>query len=182
MKRPQWFRTVAIAAVVGALGVGVLSPPASAGSDDSGSKPRKQTIAAIAAKNSDFSTLTTALKQAGLVKTLKGKGQFTVFAPTNEAFAKIPSDQLNALLADKAALTGVLTYHVLGDKVPSSALQPTQEVTALNSEPFTITVADGKATITDGQGNTVNIVRTDVKARNGVVHVIDGVLLPPSSS
>jgi uncharacterized surface protein with fasciclin (FAS1) repeats len=182
MKRPQWIRPFAAVAVAAALGVGALSSPAAAGNDEMSSSSRKQAISAIVKKTDDFSTLEAAVKAAGLTKTLKGEGPFTVFAPTDEAFAKIPQDQLNALLADKAALTNVLTYHVLGSKVPSSALQPSQEVTALNSEPFTITVEDGKATITDGQGNVLNIVKTDVKARNGIIHVIDAVMLPPTAS
>jgi uncharacterized surface protein with fasciclin (FAS1) repeats len=142
---------------------------------------KAKTIVGVAAANSDFSTLVTALKQAGLVGALKGKGPFTVFAPTNEAFAKIPADQLDALLADKAKLTSVLTYHVLKGRVPSSALKPTQTVPTLEGGEITINVADGKATITDGQGNVSNIVKTDIKAKNGVIHVIDTVLLPPSS-
>ena len=182
MKCPKWFRGLGVAVIAGALGVVAISSSATAGSSNQSSNTKKQTVVAIAAKNSDFSTLTAAIKQAGLTKTLKGKGPFTVFAPTNEAFAKVPTDQLDALLADKMALADVLTYHVLDGKVPSSALQPTQEVTALNAEPFTITVADGKATITDSQGNTINIVKTDIKAKNGVIHVIDTVMLPPSSS
>jgi uncharacterized surface protein with fasciclin (FAS1) repeats len=170
------------AVVLGTLGAVALSPPALANSDDQTTSTKKQTVVAIAAQNPDFSTLASALKEAGLTKTLKAKGPFTVFAPTNEAFAKVPQDQLDALLADKAALTKVLTYHVLAGKVPSSALKPTQEVTALDDSPFTITVADGKATITDGQGNAINVVKTDIKAKNGVIHVIDSVMLPPSSS
>jgi uncharacterized surface protein with fasciclin (FAS1) repeats len=180
MHRPHLFRTFGGLALAGAIlfaGAG----PASAERSDMNTATKKQTVAAIAAKNGQFSTLTTALKDAGLVKTLKGKGPFTVFAPTNDAFGKVPADQLQALLADKTALTNVLTYHVLSGRVPSSALQPTQEVTALNSEPFTITVADGKATITDGAGNTIDIVKTDIKAKNGVIHVIDAVMLPPAS-
>jgi uncharacterized surface protein with fasciclin (FAS1) repeats len=181
MNRPNWFRILGASAVAGVLTVAAVASPASAGKNQN-SSTKKQTVVAIAAKNGDFSTLTAAIKQAGLVKTLKGKGPFTVFAPTNEAFAKIPADQLNALLADKAALTDVLTYHVLGSKVPASALQPTQQVTALDMKPFTINVAGGKATITDGQGNVINIVKTDIKAKNGVIHVIDSVMLPSSSS
>jgi uncharacterized surface protein with fasciclin (FAS1) repeats len=181
MKRRKWLGGLGVALAVSLAGAAMASP-AGAGSDGQSSSAKKRTVVAIAATNPDFSTLTSAIKQAGLVKTLKAKGPFTVFAPTNEAFAKVPAADLQALLADKTALTNVLTYHVLDSRVPSSALQPTQDVTAVNSAPFTITVADGKATISDGQGQTANIVKTDIKARNGVVHVIDTVLLPPSSS
>ena len=181
MKRRKWLGGLGVVMAVSLAGPAMASA-SGAGSDGQSSNTKKQTVVAIAASNPDFSTLTSAIKQAGLVKTLKSKGPFTVFAPTNEAFAKVPAADLQALLADKTALTNVLTYHVLDSKVPSSALQPTQDVTAVNSAPFTITVADGKATISDGQGQTANIVKTDIKARNGVVHVIDTVLLPPSSS
>jgi uncharacterized surface protein with fasciclin (FAS1) repeats len=145
------------------------------------STKQSKTIVGVAASNPDFSTLVTAVKAAGLVKALNGKGPFTVFAPTNEAFAKIPADQLNALLADKAKLAAVLKYHVLKGKVPASALQPTQTVPTLEGGTIQIDLSDGKATITDGQGNLSNIVKTDIKAKNGVIHVIDTVLLPPSS-
>jgi uncharacterized surface protein with fasciclin (FAS1) repeats len=168
--------------VLATFGAVAVSSPAVADSTNQSASTKKQTVVAIAARNPDFSTLASAIKQAGLAKTLKAKGPFTVFAPTNAAFAKVPKDQLDALLADKTALTNVLTYHVLAGKVPSSALKPTQEVTALDDAPFTITVADGKATITDGQGNTINVVKTDIPAKNGVIHVVDSVMLPPTSS
>jgi uncharacterized surface protein with fasciclin (FAS1) repeats len=179
--------------VAGALGTAVLSAavlPAPAGASANhpstamgpqNSSTKAKTIVGVAAANPDFSTLVTALKRAGLVGALKAKGPYTVFAPTNEAFAKIPADQLNALLADKTKLTAVLTYHVVKGRVPSSSLEPTQTVRTLEGGTFTIDVADGKATITDGQGNVSPIVTTDIKAKNGLIHVIDTVLLPPSS-
>ena len=145
------------------------------------SAARAADIVDTAVSAGSFTTLVTAVKAAGLVNTLKGKGPYTVFAPTNEAFAKIPADQLDALLADKAKLTAVLTYHVVKGRVPSSSLKATQTVPTLEGGTITINVNDGKATITDGQGNVSNIVKTDVKAKNGVIHVIDAVLLPPSS-
>jgi uncharacterized surface protein with fasciclin (FAS1) repeats len=153
----------------------------SAGMTPQSGSAKAKTIVGVAAANADFSTLVMAVKQAGLVGALKGKGPYTVFAPTNEAFAKIPADQLDALLADKAKLTAVLTYHVVKGRVPSSSLKATQTVPTLEGGTITINVNDGKATITDGQGNVSNIVKTDVKAKNGVIHVIDAVLLPPSS-
>ena len=104
-----------------------------------------------------------------------------VRCPPTRPSPRSPADQLNALLADKAKLTAVLTYHVLKGRVPSSSLKATQTVPTLEGGTITINVADGKATITDGQGNVSNIVTTDVKAKNGVIHVIDTVLLPPSS-
>jgi len=162
--------------------IGVSTAGASTrGSNMETTPTTKQTIVQVASSNPDFSTLVTAVKKAGLVKALSGKGPYTVFAPTNEAFAKVPSATLDALLADKKALADVLTYHVVKGKIPASKLQPTQTVTTLEGKDITIDVADGKATITDGQGNTVNITTTDIKTKNGIIHVIDGVLLPPSA-
>jgi uncharacterized surface protein with fasciclin (FAS1) repeats len=128
-----------------------------------------------------FSTLVKAVQAAGLVETLKGTGPFTVFAPTDDAFAEVDPEALDALRADKEALAALLTYHVLAGKVPSSALQPTQTVTSLNGEDFTINVGSGGATIVDGAGNTIAIVTTDIQAKNGVIHVIDAVMTPPTS-
>ena len=170
---------VATLAIVPVAAVGIS--PAGAAAKAESTATNKQKIVAIAASDPQFSTLVTAVKKAGLVKTLNGKGPFTVFAPTNDAFAKIPADTLNGLLADKEALAGVLTYHVLSGKVPSSKLQPTQTVNTVQGDPITIDVANGEATITDGQGTVSKIVKTDIKAKNGVIHVIDTVLLPPES-
>ena len=135
-----------------------------------------QTIVEIASANPDFSTLVSAVTKAGLVDTLSGPGPFTVFAPTNAAFAKIPADQLAAILADQAKLTAILTYHVLPAKVMSTDLQPTQKVKTVQGGEVDIQVVGANATI-----NGCNIVKTDIEASNGVVHVIDCVLLPPAA-
>ena len=124
---------------------------------------------AVAAGN--FKTLATALQAAGLVDTLKGKGPFTVFAPTDEAFAKIPKADLDALLKDKAKLTAVLTYHV----VPGAVMA--KDVKAGKVK----TVQGGEITIGTTGGVTVDaakVVKTDIVASNGVIHVIDSVVLP----
>lgn len=141
-------------------------------------KPATKTIAEVAVGNKDFSTLVTALSAAGLVDTLKGSGPFTVFAPTNAAFAKLPKSTLDALLADKAKLTEVLTYHVVSGKVPASVVVTLNGKSAktLNGAEVAIGVAGGKVTL---NGN-VNVIATDVAASNGVIHVIDTVLLPPA--
>ncbi len=118
-----------------------------------------------------FKTLATALQAAGLVDTLKGKGPFTVFAPTDEAFAKIPKADLDALLKDKAKLTAVLTYHVVGGQVMA------KDVKAGNVK----TVQGGNIALATTGGVTVNnakVVSADVVASNGVIHVIDTVLMP----
>ncbi len=124
---------------------------------------------AVAAGN--FKTLATALQAAGLIDTLKGKGPFTVFAPTDEAFAKVPKADLDALLKDKAKLTAVLTYHV----VPGTVMA--KDVKAGMAK----TVQGGSLTLATMGGVTVNgakVTAADIVADNGVIHVIDTVLLP----
>ncbi len=119
-----------------------------------------------------FGTLVTAVKAAGLVETLKSAGPFTVFAPTDEAFAKIPADTLNAVLADKAKLTAILTYHVVAGKVLAA------DVVNLTSAK---TVQGGELKISTEGGvkvNDANVIKTDIECDNGVIHVIDTVLMP----
>lgn len=118
-----------------------------------------------------FKTLVIAVQAAGLVETLKSKGPFTVFAPTDAAFAKIPKDQLDALLADKAKLTKVLTYHVVAGKVMAADVKagPVKTVEGSN---LTITTTGGVMV------DKANVVKTDIAASNGVIHVIDSVVLP----
>ena len=118
-----------------------------------------------------FGTLATALKAAGLVDTLKGPGPFTVFAPTDEAFAKIPKAQLDALLADKAKLTAVLTYHVVPGTVMSKDVKPGKVKTVQGGE---LTVATSGGVTVDG----AKVSAVDIVADNGVIHVIDSVVLP----
>ncbi|MBX7186435.1 MAG: fasciclin domain-containing protein [Vicinamibacteria bacterium] len=119
-----------------------------------------------------FKTLATALQAAGLVDTLKGAGPFTVFAPTDEAFAKLPAGTLEGLLKDKAKLTAILTYHVVPGKVMAA------DVVKLKSAK---TVQGGSVTIDAAKGVKVdgaNVVKTDIACSNGVIHVIDAVILP----
>jgi len=119
----------------------------------------------------NFKTLATALDKAGLIQTLKGKGPFTVFAPTDAAFAKIPKAELDALLADKAKLTSVLTYHV----VPGSVMAKDVKAGKVG------TVEGGSLTVATEGGvsvNEANVIKTDIVADNGVIHVIDRVLIP----
>lgn len=128
---------------------------------------------ALAAGN--FTTLAKALTEAGLIETLKGPGPFTVLAPTDEAFAKIPAADLNALLADKAALTKVLTYHVINGNVPASTVTTLTEATSLEGSKIAIKVVDGKVMLNDAS----EVTTTDIAASNGVIHVINTVLMPP---
>lgn len=124
---------------------------------------------AVAAGN--FKTLVTAVQAAGLVDTLKGKGPFTVFAPTDEAFAKIPKADLDALLKDKEKLSAVLTYHVVSGQVLAKDVKA-GEVATVQGTTLNITTAGGVKV--DG----AKVVGTDVMASNGVIHVVDTVLLP----
>ena len=118
-----------------------------------------------------FKTLATALQAAGLIDTLKGKGPFTVFAPTDEAFAKVPKADLEALLKDKAKLTAVLTYHVVAGKVVSKDIKPGKVKTVQGTE---LTIATTGGVTVD----TAKVTTADVLADNGVIHVIDTVLIP----
>jgi uncharacterized surface protein with fasciclin (FAS1) repeats len=119
----------------------------------------------------NFKTLAAALSAAGLIDTLKGPGPFTVFAPTDAAFAKIPKAQLDALLADKAKLVAVLTYHVVPGKVMAKDVRSGQ-VKSVQGSPLTIVVGNGVLV------DNAKITSTDIVADNGVIHVIDSVVLP----
>ncbi len=121
-----------------------------------------------------FKTLATALTEAGLIETLQGKGPFTVFAPTDDAFAKLPKGTVEALLKDKEALKKVLLYHVVSGNVMSSAIIKSTEASTIEGSNLKITVKNGNVMINDAKVTTA-----DVKASNGVIHIIDTVLLPP---
>lgn len=137
-----------------------------------GNKEEKNIVeTAIAA--GQFDTLVTAVQAAGLVETLSGDGPFTVFAPTDEAFAKIPSADLNALLADKDALTSVLTYHVVAGKVMAADVVNLSEAETVQGSTVDISV-DGGNVMIDG----AKVVTTDIETSNGVIHVIDSVIMP----
>ena len=132
-----------------------------------------------------FETLVAAVQAAGLEETLRGEGPFTVFAPTDDAFAALPEGTVDSLLADpQGALTDILTYHVVPGAVLAADVAGLagQAVTTVNGATFTVNVADdGSVSLTDGAGNQVNVVQTDITASNGVIHVIDAVLMPPAS-
>jgi len=119
-----------------------------------------------------FKTLAKALTEAGLIDTLKGPGPYTVFAPTDAAFAKIPADQLNALLADKAKLTKVLTYHVVPGAVMAKDVKSGM-VKTVEGQALTIDVTSAGVTVDDAK-----VIKTDILAKNGVIHVIDTVVVP----
>lgn len=137
--------------------------------------PEGKTIVDIAAGNEDFSTLVAAVKAAGLVETLAGEGPFTVFAPTNDAFAKLPEGTVEDLLKpeNKEKLVAVLTYHVVAGKVMAADVAP-GEVATVQGSKATITAAEDGAVMID----KATVVKTDIEASNGVIHVIDSVILP----
>ncbi len=119
-----------------------------------------------------FNTLAQALTEAGLVETLKGTGPFTVFAPTDEAFAKLPAGTLENLLKDKARLTAVLTYHVVPGKVMAADVMKLNSAKTVEGQSVTISHTSGVKV------NDANVIKTDIVASNGVIHVIDKVILP----
>lgn len=145
------------------------------------------TIVDVAVGNENFSTLVAALKAADLVKALQGDGPFTVFAPTNSAFEKIDKKTLNSLLEPKnqKALANILTYHVVSGKLTATdvvaALKKGNgkvELKALNGQTLTVMQKDGKIWLKDQAGNYSEITATDVMGSNGVIHVIDSVVMP----
>jgi len=145
----------------------LISIPAFADTSD-------KTVVEIAAGNEDFSTLVAAVKAAGLAETLSGDGPFTVFAPTNEAFAKLPEGTVEELLKpeNKEKLAAVLTYHVVAAKVMAADVKA-GKVATVNGAEATVTVEDG-AVMIDG----AKVVKTDIVGKNGVIHVIDTVIMP----
>jgi|SRR5579875_689152 uncharacterized surface protein with fasciclin (FAS1) repeats len=159
--------------VVGVLGLLALMSSIRLGISQAGENDAKDIVDTASAAE-QFKTLVKAVEAAELVDTLKGKGPFTVFAPTDEAFAKVPKEKLEALLKDKKALTAVLTYHVVPGKVMAADVVKLESAKTAQGKPLKIVVKDGKVTI-----NGVNVVKTDIVCKNGVIHVIDAVLLPP---
>ena len=159
--------------------------------DDSMAAPgADMDIVANASNSPDHTTLVSAVQAAGLVETLQGPGPYTVFAPTNAAFDALPAGTVDGLLEpdSKDQLTGVLTYHVVEGSLDAAAL--TQQIEAGNGEARLTTVAGGElvakanpaggVTITDAQGNTANVTTADLRSSNGVIHVVDKVLMPAS--
>ncbi|AXJ02401.1 transforming growth factor-beta-induced protein [Cyclonatronum proteinivorum] len=134
--------------------------------------PEEPNIVEVAAANEQFSTLVSALQDADLVGALEGAGPFTVFAPTNDAFAGLPDGTLESLTSEQ--LTDILTYHVITAEVPSTALQPTQTVTALNDQELFITAENGNVTVNGNAG----VITADITASNGIIHAVNQVLLP----
>jgi uncharacterized surface protein with fasciclin (FAS1) repeats len=150
----------------------VIAVPASSASAAAPSK----NIVETAAGAPQFSTLVSLVKKAGLVGVLSGKTNYTVFAPTNAAFKKVPKKTLNELAADKAMLKKVLLYHVLPGKVPASKVLKTKSATTAEGSKVTFSVRGSSAFV-----NESKIIKTDIRCSNGIIHAINAVLLPPGS-
>jgi uncharacterized surface protein with fasciclin (FAS1) repeats len=148
---------------------------ATAATAGTGAAKSPGTVVDVAASNSDFTTLVAAVKAAGLVDTLSSKGPFTVFAPTNAAFAKLPAGTVESLLKpeNKAKLTAILTYHVVSGKVTAADVVKLKSATTVNGKAVKIAAGHHGVKINDA-----NVTATDIKASNGVIHVIDTVLIP----
>jgi uncharacterized surface protein with fasciclin (FAS1) repeats len=149
----------------------IVSGPATAADSEASAKAAGD-IVAVAREAGSFGTLLTALEAAGLVETLEGPGPFTVFAPTDAAFAKVPADQLTALLADPDQLKAVLTYHVVAGKVLAADVVKLESAKTVQGSSVAIDASDGVRV--DG----ALVTTADVPASNGVIHVIDTVILP----
>jgi uncharacterized surface protein with fasciclin (FAS1) repeats len=159
-------KTLTLTALIAAVGI-VLTAHAD-------NKATSKDIVAVASSGGSFNTLVTAVKAAGLVETLQGTGPFTVFAPTDEAFAKLPKGTVEDLLKpeNKEKLIAILTYHVVPGKVMAADVK-TMKAKTVNGQSLDVQVADGSVTV-----DKAKVVKTDVPASNGVIHVIDTVLLP----
>ena len=145
------------------------------------------TIVDVAAGNEDFTTLVAAVKAAGLVETLSSEGPFTVFAPTNEAFAKLPAGTVDNLLKPENVekLKGLLTYHVVAGKFDAATVTDAitkgkgkYTVTTVQGGKIDLSIKDGKVVLTDANGKSAVVVMADVAASNGVIHAIDSVVMP----
>ncbi|MEI2766532.1 MAG: fasciclin domain-containing protein [Dermatophilaceae bacterium] len=190
-------RPITVSAVISAAALALVACSSGSSTTTTTSAPPAATTAspttasptAAAAKDivdtavgaGQFATLATALTKADLVTTLKGAGPFTVFAPTDAAFAKLPAGTLDALLADpKMKLAPILTYHVVPGKVMAADVVKLngQQVKTVNGAQLTVMVSGSDVMLKDATGATVKVTKTDIGASNGVIHVIDGVLLP----
>jgi uncharacterized surface protein with fasciclin (FAS1) repeats len=166
-ERVSKFKAVTMMAVVVVLGLGMF------GLQTSRAQYQAKDIVDTAVAAGQFKTLAAALTAAGLVDTLKGAGPFTVFAPTDEAFAKLPAGTVDALLKDIPKLKSILTYHVVAGKVMAADVVKLNSAKTLNGQSVKITVKGGKVMV-----DNANVVKTDIECSNGVIHVIDAVILP----
>lgn len=156
----------------------LVTTPALAPAQKSSKEKAPMNIVQIASASGNFNTLVAAVKAAGLAETLQGNGPFTVFAPTDAAFAKLPAGTLDGLLADREKLASILTYHVVPGKVMASDIVKSNGAhpTTVNGLPLDVVVRDGKVYV-----NGARVVTADIVASNGVIHVIDAVLIPSAA-
>ncbi len=179
MKRTIILSLAAVAIAVSACSPAATASPSAAATTAPASSPSAAAagdIVTVASDAGSFKTLLEAATAAGLVDTLKGAGPFTVFAPTDAAFAALPAGTLDALLKDPAKLKDILLYHVVSGEVTADQVVKLTSASTVQGKPIKITVKDGTVYLND----TVKVVTTDIPASNGVIHVIDAVLLPPS--
>ncbi|MGD8806167.1 MAG: fasciclin domain-containing protein, partial [Chloroflexota bacterium] len=156
---------------------GVILPPSIVAAQAEEEMAEAQSIVDIAVADGRFTTLVAAVQAAGLAETLSGEGEFTVFAPTDDAFAALPEGTVESLLEDpEGALRDILLYHVVEGAVPAETVVTLDSATTLQGEPVSIAVVDGGVVLND----SANVIITDIMASNGIIHVIDGVILPPS--
>lgn len=165
-------RRLAITIAVAALGLLAVAGPATA------QAPERRTIVGTAADAGQFTTLTKLVRAAGLGPTLWGPGSYTVFAPTDAAFAKVPQETLDALAADPAKLKAVLLYHVVPGRVTASRVVGLRSAKTANGASLRIRVSNGRVLL---GADASRVVKTDIRATNGVIHVIDEVLIPPAA-
>jgi uncharacterized surface protein with fasciclin (FAS1) repeats len=183
-------RSAAVALAIAVAGVGIAACSSNSSSPTTTNKPSttsttaamaEQNIVQIASSNPNFSTLVAAVKAAGLVDTLSGPGPYTVFAPTNAAFAALPAGTVDTLLKpeNQAELKKILTYHVVPGKVVAADVKP-GTITTAEGGTITVSVENGKVVLTDAKGGKATVTQTDIMASNGVIHVINAVLMPAS--
>ena len=165
-------KTIVIAAVL----TMVVALAFAGGSRNRSPEPEMKSIVQIAMDDGRFTTLVAALKAADLVDTLNGEGPYTVFAPTDDAFSKLPDGTVDALLGDIPTLRGILLYHVVPGSVEASQVAKLDSADTASGQMVRIKVDGGKVMINDAQ-----VIITDIKASNGVIHVIDRVILPPAA-
>src|SRR6476619_1270778 len=189
MTRVSTLALASAAALTLALGLNAMNPAIAQMSDKEktvtvGGAPMypSKNIVQNAVNSKDHTTLVAAVKAAGLVETLESKGPFTVFAPTNTAFGKLPAGTVETLVKpeNKATLTKILTYHVVPGKLAASDLTDGKKLKTAEGEELTVKKADGKVMIIDAKGGSSTVTISNVNQSNGVIHVVDTVLLPAS--
>lgn len=168
-------KNLVIFGIVAMSFVGTAASTSAGEKKDAGKKvaAKQMDIVETAVAAGSFKTLVAAVQAAGLVETLKGKGPFTVFAPTDEAFAKLPAGTVESLLKDKAKLAAILTYHVVAGKVMAADAIKLTEAKTVNGQSFKIMAGKDGVMV-----DNAKVVKTDIVATNGVIHVIDNVILP----